>query len=237
MAANITACIQLNTGEIVNMMTSITAGTRAELKTSGTVGAGGGLAATSIGTYAEGKSIVSFVTPVSSVGASDFVSYAFLNRRGAILRCLPVSHDSTQNKAVPMYGGPVALQAGDTIEVLTLNSTAEKRNVAYNVICNDGTHAIFDLQTATGASAQSLTHVLSGQGLGQSLTNRSIVAHYSTSLEPNRYAGQSVLVVNDRGLPQGAVVSVDVANLQPQMMMSGLSNIGLNFQAQVVTIS
>ena len=233
----ILAAVQLNTGEIVNLQTTIAAGARAELKTSGTVGAGGGLAATSIGTYAEGKSIVNFITPVSSVTAADFVSYAFLNRRGAILRCLPVSHDSVQNQAVPMYGGPVVLQAGDTIEVYVLNTTAQKRNVAYNVICNDGTHAIFDLEAATGASSQSLTHVLSGQGLGQSLTNRQIVAHYATSLEPNRYAGQSILVVNDRGLPQGGVVAVDVANLQPQMMMSGLSAIGLNFEAQIITIS
>ena len=233
----ILSTVQLNTGEIVNLQTSITAGTRAELKTSGTVGAGGGLAATSIGTYAEGKSIVNFITPIASVTAADFVSYAFLNRRGAILRCLPVSHDSTQSQAVPMYGGPVTLQAGDTIEVYVLNTTAQKRNCAYNVICNDGTHAIFDLEVATGTSTQSLTHVLSGQGLGQSLTNRTVVAHYGTSLEPNRYAGQSIMIVNDRGLPQGGVVAVDVANLQPQIMMSGLSSIGLNFEAQVVTIS
>ena len=40
--------VMLNTGEIVNLQSSMTDGTEGEVKTSGTVGAGGGIAATSI---------------------------------------------------------------------------------------------------------------------------------------------------------------------------------------------
>jgi hypothetical protein len=40
----------LNTGELVSLQSTATDGTESELKTSGTVGAGGGITATSIGT-------------------------------------------------------------------------------------------------------------------------------------------------------------------------------------------
>ena len=229
----VTASIMLNTGELVNLQATATDATVTELKTSGTVGAGGGISATSIGTYANGKSIVSFVQPVS---ASGQVQYAYLARRGEILRCLPIGGSEQMNE--PFSASPVQLQAGDTIQVLTGAATADVRQVNYNVYCNDGTNAIFSAQPTTGTSGSvSLTHILSGQGLGESLTGRTIVSHYATGTEGARYAGGSVMLVNDRGLPQGGCIVTNVSNQPMKANSVGGAQVMLNWQAQVVLIA
>ena len=232
------ATVMLNTGEIVNLETQLTDGTEGEVKTSGTVGAGGGIAATSIGTYADGKAIVSFITPVMpKTTSAGEVQYAYLARRGEILRCLPVGYPEQVNEPFAMYQGPIALQAGDTIRVLTGKTAAELRQINYNVICNDGTNAIFSAQPGTGSSGSvSLTHILSGQSLGSSLTGRQVVTHYASGLEGGRYAGNSLLLVNDRGLPAGATVVNNVQNNPMKANMMGGAVVQLNWEAQVVLI-
>jgi len=229
----VTAAVMLNTGELVNLQVTATDGTVAELITSGTVGAGGGISATSIGTYANGKSITSFIQPIS---ASGQIQYAYLARRGEILRCLPIGSSEQMNHASILSG--VQLQAGDTIQVLTGLATADLRQVNYNVVCNDGTNAIFTAQPTTASSGSvSLTHILSGQGIGASLTGRRVVSHYATGTEGARYAGGSLLLVNDRGLPQGGVLVTNVSNQAMRSASSGQATIQLNWQAQVVLIA
>jgi hypothetical protein len=73
----VTAAVMVS-GELVNLEVTATDGTAANLVTSGTVGAGGGIAATSIGTYANGKTLTAFIQPVS---ASGVVAWAYLARR------------------------------------------------------------------------------------------------------------------------------------------------------------
>lgn len=231
--------VMLNTGEIVNLQSSMTDGTEGEVKTSGTVGAGGGIAATSIGTYADGKAIVGFITPMMPTATNvGEVQYAYLARRGEILRCLPVGYPEQTNMPFGLYQGPIQLQAGDTIRVLTGKAAAELRQVNYNVVASDGTNAIFSAQPSTATSGStSLTHILSGQSLGQSLTGRQIVNHYSVGLEGLRYAGGSLLLVNDRGLPAGATVVCNVQNNPMESNMVGTAVVQLNWEAQVVAIA
>ena len=229
----VTAAVMLNTGELVNLQVTSTDGSAANLVTSGTVGAGGGIAATSIGTYANGKTITSFIQPVSSAGV---VAWAYLARRGEILACLPTGSSEQVNE--PIQIRPIQLQAGDSIQVLTVASTAGLRQVNYNVVCTDGTNAIFSVQPSTGTSGSvSLTHILSGQGLGESLTGRTIQSHYATGGEGARYAGGSVLCVNDRGLPMGGCYVVNTANQPLRSNSMGRATIALNWQAQVVLIA
>lgn len=228
----LTAMVTLNTGEIVNLQATTTDGTESEMQTSGTVGTGGGIAATSIGTYANGKTIMSFIQPVSSAGV---VAYAYLARRGEILRCLPVAGAEQGN--MPMKIMPVTLQAGDTIRVLSVASTAGLRQVNYNVITTDGTNAIFTAQPATGTATTALTHILSGQSIGASLTGRSVAVHYANGTEGARYAGGSVLLVSDRGLPQGGCYVTNLANQVGLSNTDGRATISLNWQAQVTTIA
>lgn len=229
----VTASVMLNTGELVSLQSTFTDGTESELKTSGTVGAGGGIAATSIGTYANGKSITHFIQPPSS-GAQ--VAYAYLARRGEILRCIEIG--AAEQLHSPVSIPPVQLQAGDSIRIMTVASTAGLRQVNYNVVCNDGTNAIFSAQPGTGTSGStSLTHILSGQSLGSSLTGRRIVSHYATGTEGARYASGAVLLVNDRGLPMGGSIVVNCSNQQMKPNSVGGATVMLNWEAQVVLIA
>jgi len=223
----------LNTGELVSLQATATDGTESEMQTSGTVGAGGGISATSIGTYANGKSITHFIQPVA---ASGQVQYAYLARRGEILRVIEIGGSEQMNEPVSIP--QIILQAGDSIRILTGAATADIRQVNYNVICNDGTNAIFTAQPGTGTSGSvSLTHILSGQGLGESLTGRSIVSHYATGTEGARYASGSVLLVNDRGLPMGGSIVTNVSNQPMHPNSVGGAMVELNWQAQVVLIA
>ena len=222
----LTCTLVLNTGEVVNMQTTTVDGTESEMQTSGTVGTGGGIAATSIGTYANGKTIIS---------SAGVVAYAFLARRGERLRGVPVAGAEQGN--APMNIMPVTLQAGDSIRVLSVASTAGLRQVNYNVICTDGTNAIFTAQPATGTATTQLTHILSGQPIGSSLTGRSVAMHYANGTEGARYAGGCVLLVSDRGLPQGGCYVTNLANQIGVSNSGGRATISLNWQAQVTTIA
>jgi hypothetical protein len=229
----VTGLVQLSDGSIVDLKSTLTDATSSEVQTSGVVGSGGGIAATSIGTYANGKTIVAFIQPIS---ASGQVQWAYLERRGSILAILPTGSSEEMNE--PMAVTPIQLQAGDTIQCLTGAATADIRQVNYNVICTDGTQAIFSGQPGTGTSgATSLTHILSGQGIGQSLSGRSVQSHWATGTEGARYAGGSVLLVNDRGLPQGATVVVSVNKQPMRANSSGRAQIQLNWQVQAVLIA
>ena len=177
--------------------------------------------------------MTAFIQPIS---ASGVVAWAYLSRRGEILACLPTASSEQSTGAVSI--APIVLQAGDSIQVLTVASTAGLRQVNYNVVCTDGTNAIFSVQPSTGTSgSSSLLHVVSGQGLGESLTGRTIRSHYATGGEGARYAGGSVLCVNDRGLPMGGTYCVNTANQVSTPQTQGGVTIQLNWQAQVVLIA
>jgi hypothetical protein len=234
MTTQIVMCaVMLNTGELVNMQSTLVDGTLGEIKTSGTVGAGGGIAATSIGTYANGKTITSFIQPPTSTGQ---IMYCYLARRGSIIRVIPIGISEHTNE--PVLIKPIQLQAGDTLQALTGVTAAQIRAVNYNVVCNDGTEAVFTAEPTTASSGSvSLTHVLSGQSIGSSLTGRTIVSHFATGQEGGRYAGGSVLLVNDRGLPQGGCICNNPLRQPVRVNSVGTSPISLNWEAQVVLTS
>ena len=128
-----------------------------------------------------------------------------------------------------------ALQAGDTIQVMA--NTAADREVALSLITNAGVHAIFSA-TPSGAGNNDLTHILSGQGLGASLTNQRIISHFVTSVDDQKIAsGGGVFYLNDRGLPIGGTVATNPSNLQVKANGVGGAQIGLNFVARCITTS
>jgi hypothetical protein len=152
------------------------------------------------------------------------------------LRCIEIGSSEQMNS--PVRVPPVQLQAGDSLRILTGAATADVRQVNYNVVCNDGTNAIFTAQPSTATSGSfSLNHILSGQSLGSSLTGRRIVSHFATGSEGARYASGSVLLVNDRGLPMGGTIVVNTQQQQMQPNSVGGATIMLNWQAQTVLIA
>ena len=220
------ASFMLNTGEVVDMKTEMTEGTAKELQTS-TVYA---VAATSIGQYAEGKTITQILQPPT---APNGIAWAYVNRRGSILCALPVGIAGVESTPCPMPFS-FTLQAGDTIQVLA--NTAANRTFAYSVITQDNTHAIFSATVSSGDN--DLSHILSAQSLGQSLTGKSIVAHWATSVDAEKLdSGGGVYILNQRGLPVGGCVATKPQNLQPKANQYGLARIDLNFVARVIANS
>ena len=230
----VTAQLMLNTGESVALSSTFTDGTESELQTSGVVGTGGGIAATSIGTFADGKVITAILQPPMASGGSDgngFVQYAYIARRGAIVACLPVGTFGVYSEPTTMA---FRLQAGDTIRCQTSYSAAQKRGVALNVVTTAGTNAIFTVYP-TGAGNNDLTHILSGQSFGESLQGQVVAFHYVTGKEQSLSAGSQVFYLNDRGLPKGGCVMINPDNLQQQANRVGLAAVALNDVARTVT--
>ena len=223
--ANVTvhATLMLNTGELVDLSSTMAEGTETELQTSTTYS----VAATSLGQFADGKTFTSIILPPT---APNGIAYAYIDRRGEIATCLPVGIDGQRFAPGGMLG--FRLQAGDTLRVLA--NTAANRTFAYSVITNQGVHAIFS-GTPSGSGNTDLTHIKSGQGVGTSLVGQSIVSHYATSVDGSKLSSGGVLILNDRGLPVGGVAAVDPGNQQPSMTNMGGAQIALNFVARVTT--
>lgn len=226
--ANVTVQSQfmLNTGELISMSGTLTEGTEGELTTSTTYST----SATSLGQFANGKVLTQIVQPPS---APNGIAYAYIERRGAIICSLPVGIQGIQSKPCAMPF-PVQLQAGDTLQVLA--NTASNRTFAYSVITGSGVHAIFS-GTPTGAGNTDLTHILSGQSIGQSLTGQTIVRHFASSIDGSKLSSGGVLCLNDRGLPVGGCSATNPNSLQPEFNMMGGYGVNLNFVARVTTSS
>ena len=217
--------LMLNTGEVVDLEATLTDDSFTELKVSTDYA----VAAVSVGQFANGKTITQILQPAT---CATGVCAAYINRRGEILSILPVAVAGVANKPCAPYV-PVTFQAGDTIQVMS--AVPATRIFSYNVITNTGVHAIFQ-GTPSGAGNTDLTHVLSGQGLGASLTSQQIVSHFATSTDTTELdSGGGVYILNYRGLPVGGCMATVPQNLQPDLNMMGGAMINLNFVARVST--
>jgi len=217
--------IMLNTGEVVDLEGTATDDAFTELQVSTDYA----VAAVSIGQFANGKSIAQILQPVS---AATGICTAYINRRGEILSLLPCAVQGVTSEPVAPYS-QVTFQAGDTIQVMTC--VVATRIFTYNVITNTGVHAIFQ-GTPSGSGNTDLTHVLSGQGLGASLTGQSIMSHYATSTDTVELdSGGGVYLLNDRGLPEGGCMATVPQTLQPALNGMGGTMINLNYVARVST--
>ena len=222
---SVQASFRLNTGEVVDFDTTLTSGTEGELLTSTKYA----VAATSLGQFANGKTISQIIQPVTGTTG---IGHAYVDRRGEILCLLPVAVFGVETQPVAPYSNFV-IQAGDTIRVMS--STAASRLFSYNVITNSGVHAIFS-GTPGGAADTALTHIKSGQGLGESLTGQTIVRQMATSIDGSKLdSAGGVYTLSDRGLPVGGCMATNPLNLQPALNNMGGSAIFLNFVARVTT--
>jgi len=221
-----TASFILNTGEVVDLSSTVTDGTESELQVSTLYS----VSAVSIGQYAEGKTISQITSPVTA--ETGLMLYAYLNRRGNIQMVLPVASAGVQwTPQQPLAS--IVLQAGDTIQVFCQPAANTPRSCAYSVVTSNGTHAIFSGQAASGSV--DLTHILSGAQIGGALTGMTIATHQFISDEGKLLtSGNGLYVLNDRGLPVGSCAATNPANQQPIMNVAGLASIGLNFVARVI---
>jgi len=227
----VTASFQLNDGSTVDLyngaLTESTDGiSTVELQTSTKYAVG----AISLGTFADGKTITAVTQPVTGTNAMNF---AYIERRGAIICILPVASRGVQNKpCMPMAS--FRLQAGDTVQVCAV--ALATKSVSYSVVTASGVQAIFGGLSVNGSDME-MTHILSGQGIGASLTGQQIVSHVGTQTSANSLKNTSagVYVLNDRGLPVGNCPLTVTSNLQPIPNAMGAAMIQLNFVARVST--
>jgi hypothetical protein len=236
---NVQCSFLLNTGEVVSMKGDGIDAALTEIKTSAVIQVGGGVAATSIGTYADGKSIVAVLQPLTPTTDGEVVLFGFISRRGAITAIIPTGGFETASE--PWACGH-QLQAGDTLQIMTAETggTADDR-VIYCLETAQGTQAIFSgTPSAVSGTSVELLHVLSGTGLGAAITGQRIMRHWAQCPAPSGLAGtqynNSVFLVNDRGLPMGGSVIINPALLQPVRNMMGTATPMLNWQVQVTDI-
>ena len=163
---NVSCSFVLNTGEIVSMQGD---GTDASLNGDKDLSkentSGGGIAATSIGTFADGKTITKVIQPLTPTVDGDVVLFGFISRRGAITAIIPTAGFETSSEPWEMNH---TLAAGDTLQVMTAQTggTTDDR-VIYCCETDRGTQAIFSgTPSAVSGTSVELLHVLSGTGLG-----------------------------------------------------------------------
>jgi len=226
---NCQAQILLSNGAVVSLSPPVAEGTVTELTTSTTYS----VSATSIGQFAEGKSIVGFIQPVS---APNGISYAYINRRGEIAAICPVQNMGQVNSSiVPLLGlASFQLQAGDTLQVMA--NTATDREFAYCVRTSKNVNAIF-AGTPSGAGNTDLTHILSGQGVGTSLVGQTIVQQFATAIGGSLLSTGGVLILDDKGLPIGGCTATSPAQQLIRNSATNMRAIGLNFVGRVTTSS
>lgn len=227
-ASTVTASFLLSDGTVAEMSSSITDNTASQQLLTSTAYS---VSAVTIGQFAEGKSIVQIIQPPTAISGTVF--YSYISRRGNIQMILPMADAGIQNRPVVPYSRLV-FEAGDTIVVFTQPDANAPRTVAYSCITAQGTHAIFS-GAADGASI-SLTHILSGSNLGGALTGQNISQHFFISDEGALLTSAGgVLILNDRGLPQGGCAATDPSLLQPRMNNMGTTLVDLNFILRCTT--
>ena len=95
------ASLMLNTGEVVDLQTTMSEGTETELLTSTKYA----VSAVSLGQFADGKVITQILQPPS---APNGIAYAYIERRGEILCILPVAKAGVQDEAkMPLNRKPL----------------------------------------------------------------------------------------------------------------------------------
>ncbi len=226
--ANVTvhSTLLLGNGSVVDLSSTLAEGAFGELQTSTTYA----VAATSLGTFADGQVITQVLVPPTA--PNGIAGVAYINRRGAIACLIPTAVDGQ----VREMGGALnfRLQAGDTLQVMPL--VASSRVFTYGVKTAQGTSAIFQ-GTPSGAGNTDLTHILTSQSLGQSLQGQTIIMHTATSVDGSKLSSGGVLHLNDRALPIGGCAAVDPAAQQPSFMSQGTAPVALNHVARVTTSS
>ena len=224
----VTGSIRFSDGSSVPLLNAAMAeGTLTELQTD----SGFTTVAQGLGSYAPGKTVVA-----GSVAAANNASYAYILRQGVILATIPVAAAGAVNHGqMPMKN--VMLMPGDTIQVMAV--TAADREISVYAHCSDGTQQIFAV-TPSGAATNTLTSVITGNGLGETLQGKTINEVYVNGPSAANVAKISsaggVVFLDAQGSPIGAAHATVVAAAQP-MSVAFNTRVALNFALQCVTTS
>jgi hypothetical protein len=227
-SVQVTGSIRFSDGSSVPLLNaSMAEGTLSELQTD----SGFTTVAQGLGSYAPGKTVVGGL-----VSAANNCSYAYILRQGVILATIPVSAaGATSNGQMPIKN--VRLMPGDTVQVMCV--TAADREISVYCHCTDGTQQIFAATPSSGAT-NTLTSVITGNGLGETLQGKTINEVYVNGPSAANVAKISsaggVVFLDAQGSPIGAAHATVVAAAQSKPIAFN-TNVQLNYALQCVTTS
>ena len=177
-------------------------------------------------------------------GKCSRIRYSLLFRRyrnpvircistGTIINIFPVGVFGAVSESRIELCSAVQLQAGDSVEVMTLQ--AASRLNCFAVYTNRGNYHVFAI-TSSG-SAQEAVSVLTNRGIGETLQGQTVIKAYCTAnadgvlLAPS---GGGVYVLDDKNSIVGAVVATKPSAVQSMLDKCNIP-IALNYQAQFIT--
>lgn len=199
------------------------ASTAVELQTDATFT----VSAQSIGTYAQGKTIVAAQILTETSGSN-----AYVDRQGLPIAFIPICRAGVSNLGLQNLCKPVRLQPGDRIMVC--NAANATRTATFVTCCSDGTERAF-VGTPSGAATTSLVDTVTGNNIGDTLQGKTIVKAMMQSVDGIKLtSGGGVAIVNAQGAVVGVLPATDQTQSQAQWINFN-TNIQLNFDAQVVT--
>jgi len=173
-----------------------------------------------------------FLAVQSMMTAENQATYAYvLGLGGQIKLALPVAATSAAN-------GPEALPYAKTLvsgdSVRMMSNTSTDRQVALTVATKQGNYAIFQ-NTPTGSGEVELTHVITGQSIGQSLDGQTLSHVFVSAYGHNNIiSGGGAYILNGSGSVVGAASAMD-SQLGALSWSRVNIPIGLSFQAVVRT--
>ena len=188
------------------------------------------ISATDVGTAYPGKVVVGQAGPIM---AKNGFAYAYLLRAGQIIQIYTVGVNGVVSDAFIPTCSAVTLQAGDQVRVMV--NTAADRECALSVYTNRGLYHIFSVTPTTGA-VNTLTSILTANGIGDTLQGQSLIKCMSTSVDGILMApsGNGVYVLDDKNNIVGSVTAANPIKSATAWATTSIP-IVLNFAAQAIT--
>jgi len=181
--------------------------------------------AQNIGDYGLGKVVTSGL-----VTSDNGIAYAYILRQGLVAALIPVGLKGVAFSASPLCA-PFRLQAGDICRVM--NNTAADREAALMYYTKSGVSRIA-VVTPTGGATNSLVDLQTGNSLGDTIQNQTIVKAMATSVDGAKIETNGAFVINAKGNVVGAIPMVDPSKMQPMFQPYNIF-VDLNYSAQFLT--
>jgi hypothetical protein len=163
--------------------------------------------------------------------SANGISYCYVLRQGLIAAIIPVNIEGVMNNGNTPLWSQLTLQAGDVVRCM--NNTAADRECAVSVITSSGTNRIFTITPSSGTT-NLLLDLQTGNNLGSTLQNETIVKCFGTSVDGALVDGGGVVAVNEVGQVVGVIPLSDPGEAQP-MTSDVRIPVALNYALQMVT--
>ena len=177
--------------------TAQTEGSEEETKTDSNVYG----SAETLGTFASQTG--RFICNGGVVTAENQASYAYVKSAGEIKMVIQSGHTARYTAHSRNAPYPKELLAGD--QLITMANTSTDREAALCVATNQGNYHVFSV-TPTGAAANQLVSILTGNSIGQTLQNQTVThAYLLTEASEEIISAAGCYILDGSGVPIGCI--------------------------------